>query len=185
MTDYRQFYIDGQWVDPQRPQDCPVINPATGQRIAVISLGGPADVDRAVAAARRAFATYSQTTVAERIALISRVLEVYRSRQDEIGAAISDEMGAPLAFARRSQAGIGAGHLATILEVLQTFPFSEEREWHAAAARTGRCLRLHHAVELADEPDRLQGRAGAGRRLHDGAEAERDRAAVGAACLPR
>lgn len=128
MYDFRQFYIDGQWVDPQRPQDCPVINPATEQRIGTISLGSPADVDRAVAAARRAFATYSRSTVAERMQLISRVLEVYRSRQDEIGAAISDEMGAPLAFARKSQAGIGVGHLATMLEVLPGFAFTEERE---------------------------------------------------------
>ena len=128
MTDYRQFYIDGQWVDPQQPQDCPVINPATEQRIATISLGGPADVDRAVVAARRAFEAYAHSTVAERSALIGRVLDAYRRRQDEIGAAISEEMGAPLAFARRSQAGIGAAHLATMLEVLQTFRFSEERD---------------------------------------------------------
>jgi aldehyde dehydrogenase (NAD+) len=128
MYDFRQFYIDGQWVDPQRPQDCPVINPATEQRIGTISLGGPADVDRAVVAARRAFATYARSTLAERMQLISRVLDVYRSRQDEIGAAISDEMGAPLAFARKSQAGIGVGHLATMLEVLPTFRFSEDRE---------------------------------------------------------
>ena len=128
MTDYRRFYIDGQWVDPQQPQDCPVINPATEQRIATISLGGPADVDRAVVAARRAFEAYAHSTVAERSALIGRVLDAYRRRQDEIGAAISEEMGAPLAFARRSQAGIGAAHLATMLEVLQTFRFSEERD---------------------------------------------------------
>ncbi|MCB1598076.1 MAG: aldehyde dehydrogenase family protein, partial [Gammaproteobacteria bacterium] len=128
MTDYRQFYIDGQWVDPQQPQDCPVINPATEQRIATISLGGPADVDRAVVAARRAFEAYAHSTVAERSALIGRVLDAYRRRQDEIGAAISEEMGAPLAFARRSQAGIGAAHLATMLEVLQTFRFNEERD---------------------------------------------------------
>ena len=128
MYDFRQFYIDGQWVDPQQPQDCPVINPATEQRIGTISLGGPADVDRAVSAARRAFATYARTTVAERVQLISRVLDVYKSRQDEIGAAISDEMGAPLAFARRSQAGVGVGHLATMIEVLQTFRFSEDRD---------------------------------------------------------
>lgn len=128
MSDYRQFYIDGQWVDPQRPQDCPVINPATEQRIATISLGGPADVDRAVVAARRAFETYAHSTVAERSALIGRVLDAYRRRQDEIGEAISEEMGAPLAFACRSQAGIGAAHLATMLKVLQTFRFSEERD---------------------------------------------------------
>jgi aldehyde dehydrogenase (NAD+) len=128
MTDYRQFYIDGQWVDPQQARDFPVINPATEQRIATISLGAVADVDRAVAAARRAFATWSQTTVAERLAVIGRVLEAYRARQDEIGAAISSEMGAPLAFARKSQAGIGVGHLATMLEVLPGFAFSEQRE---------------------------------------------------------
>ncbi|MFZ1626085.1 MAG: aldehyde dehydrogenase family protein [Gammaproteobacteria bacterium] len=128
MRDYRQFYIDGQWVEPQRTQDCPVINPATEQPVATISLGSPADVDRAVGAARRAFATYAHSTVQERAALIGRVLYEYRSRQDEIGAAISDEMGAPLAFARRSQAGIGTAHLATMLEVLQTFRFSEARE---------------------------------------------------------
>ncbi len=128
MNDHRRFYIDGQWVDPQRPQDRPVINPATEQRIATISIGGPADVDRAVVAARRAFETYAHSTVAERIALIGRVLDAYRRRQDELGAAISDEMGAPLAFACRSQAGIGAAHLATMLEVLQTFRFSDERD---------------------------------------------------------
>jgi aldehyde dehydrogenase (NAD+) len=128
MTDYRQFYIDGQWVAPQRPQDCPVINPASEERIAVISLGSPADVDRAVMAARRALESYAHSTVAERAALIGRVLDAYSARQDEIGAAISDEMGAPLVFARRSQAGIGAGHLATMLKVLQTFRFSEARE---------------------------------------------------------
>ncbi|MEZ5562094.1 MAG: aldehyde dehydrogenase family protein [Gammaproteobacteria bacterium] len=128
MTDFRRFYIDGQWVDPQQARDFPVINPATEECIATISLGAVADVDRAVAAARRAFASYSHSTVAERIGLIRRVLEVYKARQDEIGAAISDEMGAPLAFARKSQAGIGAGHLATMLEVLPHFVFTEERE---------------------------------------------------------
>ena len=115
MIDYRQFYIDGQWVDSQQPRDFPVINPATEEPIATISLGSAVDVDRAVAAARRAFASWSQSTVDERMALISRVLEACRARQDEIGAAISDEMGAPLAFARKSQAGIGVGHLATML----------------------------------------------------------------------
>jgi aldehyde dehydrogenase (NAD+) len=128
MIDYRQFYIDGQWVDPQQARDFPVINPATGERFATISLGAAVDVERAVVAARRAFATWSRSTVAERLAVIGRVLEAYRARQDEIGAAISDEMGAPLAFARKSQAGIGAGHLATMLEVLPAFAFSEERD---------------------------------------------------------
>ncbi len=133
MYDYRQFYIDGAWVDPIRvapatPRDCPVINPATEGQIGTISLGSAADVDRAVTAARRAFVGYSTTTIPERMALIDRVIAAYQRRQDDIAQAISDEMGAPLAFAKRSQSGLGVGHLATIRTVLETFPFTEDRD---------------------------------------------------------
>ena len=133
MYDYRQFYIDGAWVDPIRaapatPRYCPVINPATEGQIGTISLGSAADVDRAVAAARRAFVSYSTTTIPERMALIDRVIAAYQRRQDDIAEAISDEMGAPLAFAKRSQSGLGIGHLATIRTVLETFAFTEDRD---------------------------------------------------------
>jgi len=128
MYDNRQFYIDGAWVAPAVARDCPVINPASGDPIGTISLGSAADVDRAVEAARRAFATYSATTIKARMALVDRVITAYQRRQDDIGQAISDEMGAPLAFARRSQAGLGLGHLKTIREVMETFPFTEDRE---------------------------------------------------------
>jgi len=130
MYDYRQFYIDGAWVDPVTAglPDFPVINPATEERIGSICLGTAADVDRAVTAARRAFATYSVTTIPERLALIDRVIAAYERRQDDIARAISDEMGAPLAFAKRSQSRLGIGHLTTIRKVLETYPFTEDRD---------------------------------------------------------
>jgi aldehyde dehydrogenase (NAD+) len=70
MRDCREFYIDGRWVQPNEPRDFAVVNPATEERIATISLGSRADVDKAVAAAKRAFATFSETTVEERLALL-------------------------------------------------------------------------------------------------------------------
>ncbi len=127
MYDFRQFYIDGAWVAPQAPKDLPVINPATEQQIGTISLGSAADVDLAVTAATRAFAAFSRTSVPERMALIDRVIAAYRRREEDIARAISDEMGAPLAFARRAQSRLGIGHLSTIREVLETFRFTEDR----------------------------------------------------------
>ncbi|MEO8445369.1 MAG: aldehyde dehydrogenase family protein, partial [Gammaproteobacteria bacterium] len=127
MYDYRQFYIDGAWVAPRAPKDLPVINPATEQQIGTISLGSAADVDLAVTAARRAFASYSQTSVPERMALIDRVIAAYQRREEDIARAISDEMGAPLAFARRAQSRLGIGHLTTIRKLLETFRFTEDR----------------------------------------------------------
>src|ERR1700743_3257111 len=94
--DNRQFYIDGAWVNPIEAKDFEVINPATETAAGVISMGGPQDVDRAVAAAKRAFETYSRTTAAERLALLERVLAAYKAHYDEIALAISTEMGAPI-----------------------------------------------------------------------------------------
>ena len=93
--DNRQFYIDGAWVDPVEAKEFKVINPATETAAGVISMGGPKDVDRAVAAARRAFDSYSRTTPAERLALMERILAAYKAHYDEIAQAISTEMGAP------------------------------------------------------------------------------------------
>jgi aldehyde dehydrogenase (NAD+) len=125
MVHRMQFYIDGAWVDPVTPKSRPVVNPATEQPMYEIALGSAADVDRAVAAARRAFETYSQTSREERVALLTRIVEVYKSRMKDIGAAISDEMGAPLAFAEKFQAGAGLGHIVSTLEALKTYHFEE------------------------------------------------------------
>jgi aldehyde dehydrogenase (NAD+) len=125
MKDCRQFYIDGKWVNPIQVHDFSVINPATEEPIATISLGAAADVDRAVAAAKRAFESYSETTVPDRLALLARIIEVYQSRVTEMAEAISQEMGAPVALARAAQAPSGLAHLSEIVKVLGHFKFEE------------------------------------------------------------
>ncbi len=125
--EYRKFYIDGRWVDPIEPKEFTVINPATETPAGVISLGSAADVDRAVAAARRAFESFAQTSREERRALLEKILANYKKRYQDIASAIRDEMGAPMSLARGSQAGIGIGHLAAMVEVLKTFQFEERR----------------------------------------------------------
>ena len=127
MYDNRQFYIDGAWVDPVVAKDFEVINPATEAVAGLISLGGAGDVERAVAAARRAFDAYSRTTPADRLALLERVLVAYRAHYEAIAHAISTEMGAPVTLARGSQTRIGVGHIEAMLDVLKTFKFEERR----------------------------------------------------------
>jgi aldehyde dehydrogenase (NAD+) len=123
--DNRQFYIDGAWVDPAEPKELKVINPATEEVAGVISMGSAKDVDRAVAAARRAFDTYSRTTPAERLALMERILAAYKAHYAEIAQAISIEMGAPVTLSKTAQTGIGVGHITAMIEVLKTFKFEE------------------------------------------------------------
>jgi aldehyde dehydrogenase (NAD+) len=125
--DNRQFYIDGAWVDPASPKVFDVINPATEAVAGVISMGGAQDVDRAVAAARRAFDAYSRTTPQERLALMERILTAYKAHYDEIAQAISTEMGAPITLAKGSQTRIGVGHISAMIEVLKSFKFEETR----------------------------------------------------------
>jgi len=125
MKDCRQFYIDGKWVNPTKTHDFPVINPATEEHIGTISMGSAADVDRAVAAAKRAFTSYSETTTDERLAYLQRIIEVYRSKLDEMAETISQEMGAPITLSRAAQAPVGLSHLLEIVKVLGQFKFEE------------------------------------------------------------
>ncbi|HVR48519.1 MAG TPA: aldehyde dehydrogenase family protein, partial [Pseudorhodoferax sp.] len=130
MRDYLKFYIDGQWVDPVDPggaKRIDVINPATEQPAGRISLGGAGDVDRAVKAARKAFASYSRSSVDERVALLERIIVEYKKRYADMAAAITEEMGAPAALARDAQAAMGIAHLKTALDVLKRYAFSEQR----------------------------------------------------------
>ncbi|MEP7315926.1 MAG: aldehyde dehydrogenase family protein [Sphingomicrobium sp.] len=127
MRDALQFYIDGRWVDPAAPKTLDVINPATEQVAGRISLGGQADVDAAVAAARRAFPAFSQTSREERIALLTRIATEYQARYADIAAAITEEMGAPTPFAQQAQAATGVAHLQTAIAVLKDFSFDEQR----------------------------------------------------------
>src|SRR5882724_5791866 len=125
MKDCRQFYIDGQWVNPTKAHDLEVINPASEHVIAAISLGSAADVDNAVAAAKRAFDSYSETTIDARLALLRRIIEVYQSRSDEMAETISQEMGAPISLSRAAQVPAGLRHLVEIVKVLEHFNFEE------------------------------------------------------------
>ena len=125
MVQRLKFYIDGAWQDPVSLRTLPVTNPANEEVLYEIALGSKADLDKAVAAARRAFETYSLTKREERVDLLAKIVEVYKKRMKEIGGAISEEMGAPLGFAERFQAGAGLGHLMTTLEVLKGYPFEE------------------------------------------------------------
>jgi aldehyde dehydrogenase (NAD+) len=118
-----KFYIDGAWVDPVARRALDVINPATEQPVAQISLGGAADVDRAVKAARAAFPAYSRASKAERIALLERIIEAYKARYDDIAKAISLEMGAPITLATKAQAATGIGHLKQMIAVLSEYEF--------------------------------------------------------------
>lgn len=127
MSHYLQFYINGKWVDPVTPRTHTVINPSTEQACAEISVGSAADVDRAVQAARKAFETYALTSVAERCALLERVIAEYLKRYAEMAVAISTEMGAPTVLAQTSQAGSGLGHLKAALAVLKNYAFEEQR----------------------------------------------------------
>ncbi|WP_395710168.1 aldehyde dehydrogenase family protein [Reyranella sp.] len=123
MAHETQFYIDGKWVDPVTPALLDVIDPSTEEAYTKIAVGSPADVDRAVAAARAAFPRFALTARKERIELLRAILAEYEKRRADAGEAISREMGAPLQFARDIQAGRGNAHLERMIEVLETFPF--------------------------------------------------------------
>jgi aldehyde dehydrogenase (NAD+) len=125
MKDCRQFYIDGKWVNPTRAHDFDVVNPANEEPIATISLGSAADVNKAVAAAKRAFESYSQSTVEERLAFLQRIIEVYKAKSEEMAETISQEMGCPISLSRAAQAPAGLGHLLEIVKVLGQFKFEE------------------------------------------------------------
>ena len=127
MKNCRQFYIDGEWVSPSQVCDFPVINPATEEPIATISLGSTADVDRAVAAAKRAFDSYSETTRDDRLRFLHRAIEVYQKRMEQMSETISLEMGSPIGLSRAAQAPAGLAHLTEIVKVLGQFKFEELR----------------------------------------------------------
>jgi aldehyde dehydrogenase (NAD+) len=130
MRDYRQFYINGEWVDPVTPNDFDVINPADETVCAQISLGSEEDVDRAVSAARSAFESYSRTTRQERVELLQSCVETYQKYYNDIADAIREEMGAPAELAKGAQAYTGMGHLQEAAKVLQDFAFEEDLGEH-------------------------------------------------------
>jgi aldehyde dehydrogenase (NAD+) len=123
MIEKREFYINGEWVAPTTPNDCAVINPSTEEPCAVISLGGQADTDKAVAAAKAAFPAWAATAPAERKALVAKILDQYHLRKEEMAQAISMEMGAPIDMSRDDQAECIPWHLGNFLKAF------DEVEW--------------------------------------------------------
>jgi aldehyde dehydrogenase (NAD+) len=131
MLDKREFYIDGRWVSPAKANDFEAINPSNEEPCAVISLGGQADTDAAVAAAKAAFANWAIAPKTERLALVERILEVYLARIGEMAEAISLEMGAPIDLARAAQAPAGAGHIKNFIRTCKGFEFERKLGDHA------------------------------------------------------
>ncbi|PRD40807.1 aldehyde dehydrogenase family protein [Phyllobacterium phragmitis] len=123
MDSYLKFYIDGAWVDPVGDQRMTVIDPATEQPFAQIAMGSAADAERAIAAARHAFASFSLTPHEERLGLLERILVILKRRNDEMGDMISREMGAPRRMARDEQAGIGIAHFEQTIRAMRDFAF--------------------------------------------------------------
>ncbi len=135
MLEKRDFYINGQWVKPAQANDFTVINPSNEEPCAIISLGGQADTDAAVAAARAAFEPWRQTPLAERIALVEKLADIYEARNDEMGEAISLEMGAPISMAKTAQAGTGSFHIRNFLQALKDFQFEHPLGEHSPDTR--------------------------------------------------
>ncbi|MGF7236300.1 MAG: aldehyde dehydrogenase family protein [Frankia sp.] len=127
MREYLKFYIGGQWTDPAEPRTVEVVNPATEQVCGRVAMGSAADVDRAVAAARNAFGSWSATSKNDRLELLQSILDVYTKRSGDLAAALTEEMGAPAALANGAQVGLGAGHLTAAIEILKNFSFTEQR----------------------------------------------------------
>ncbi|WP_339760909.1 aldehyde dehydrogenase family protein [uncultured Hoeflea sp.] len=129
-----QFFIDGKWVDASGTAKGAVTNPATEEVIAHIALGDAQDVDKAVAAARRAFASWSRTTPEHRAGLLTRLLSVLEARSEMFVECLTAEMGAAISYARASQVPLALAHVKTSRDVLLSFPFLEKRG-HTAIVR--------------------------------------------------
>jgi len=135
VLDKRVFYIDGQWQSPAKANDFEVINPSNEEPCAVISLGGQADTNAAVEAANVAFDVWRETPKEERLALIEKLAGIYMARAEDMGEAISLEMGAPIAMAKAAQAGAGAVHIKSFIRAFKSFEFDRELGSHAPGDR--------------------------------------------------
>ena len=144
MIEKREFYINGEWVAPAQARDHLVIDPSTEEPFAVISLGSAADTDAAVAAARAALPGWMATPPAERIALLEKPLEVYKSRGEDLAQAMSAEMGAPIDMARSQQVGAGSWHLKNFIRAAKDFAFERPLGDHAPNDRI-----IYEAVGVA------------------------------------
>ena len=125
MLEKRNFYINGKWVPPSKPNDFEVINPSNEEPFAIISLGGATDTNSAVEAAKKAFVEWKETSKEERINLLEKLLKIYKKRFNELAEAQSMEMGAPIDYAISAQTASGQSHLEDFILRLKNFKFEE------------------------------------------------------------
>ena len=125
-TAYNKFFINGEWVEPDRPT-LEVINPANEEPFATISMGTAADVDGAAKAAKAAFASWSTSSIETRKNVLGNIIAGLKGRREEMAVAISTEMGAPMGLSKTAQVGSGMGHFMTALKILEDFEFEEIR----------------------------------------------------------
>jgi len=125
MLDKRNFYINGKWVAPSKPNDFEVINPSNEEPFAIISLGDEVDTNSAVKAAKESFSSWKKTSKEERINLLEKLLKVYKKRFDEMAEAQSMEMGAPIDYAKSALTAMGQSHLEDFILRLKSFKFEE------------------------------------------------------------
>ena len=125
MENLNKFYIDGRWVAPNSSQTMSVLNPATEIQIGTITLGNETDVNAAVVAATKAFSHYSQSSKAERLQLLKRLMTGTQERFEDLAQAMSSEMGAPISMARDAHADAAVGHLQGFIDALEKL---EERD---------------------------------------------------------
>jgi aldehyde dehydrogenase (NAD+) len=135
MIDRKNFYINGQWVNPKSKEEIRVVNPATEQDCAVIALANKDDVNNAVVAAKNAYDTWAFTSKEERIQLLEKLYESYKKRWNDIAEAITMEMGAPKDFSTKLQAGTGAAHIKSFIKYLKNFEFEKPLGEHAPNQR--------------------------------------------------
>ncbi|MGF6861093.1 aldehyde dehydrogenase (NAD+) [Rhodobacteraceae bacterium MBR-64] len=131
MPDTEKFFIDGAWVAPRSGSRLPVFDPSTEEAFTEVALGGQADTDAAVAAARAAFDGWAATDPAERLALVERILAIYNDRAEDLAQAMSREMGAPIAYSRSSQVTAGSWHIANFITAARGFQFERPLGDHA------------------------------------------------------
>ncbi len=125
MLDRRNFYINGKWIAPSKPNDFEVINPSNEETFATISLGYKEDIDKAVNVAKNAFIKWKETSKEERIVLLEKLLTIYKKRFNEMTKAISMEMGAPMDWSSSAQTTSGQSHLEDFILRLKGFNFEE------------------------------------------------------------
>ena len=135
MENKKNFYINGKWVTPKSKEEIKVIDPATEENCAVITLGNKDDVSDAVNAAKNAYSSWAFSSKDERIKLLEKLYENYKKRWADIANAITIEMGAPKDFATKLQAGTGAAHLKSFIRYLKNFEFEKPLGEHAPNQR--------------------------------------------------